>query len=59
MTSGRRPHAPDSARRSAPPGARNGPRVLVVYKKSAWQTNVVERKSPRFQELVDAGHVSV
>lgn len=33
--------------------------VLVVYKKSAWQTNILERKSARFQELVQAAHVSV
>lgn len=39
-----------------PPDA---PRVLVVYKKSAWQTNVVERKSPRFLELLERGHGSV
>lgn len=65
MTSSTRPHASDSARpegarsRSSAPGVRNGPRVLVVYKKSAWQTNVVERKSARFLELVEKGHVSV
>lgn len=29
-----------------------GPRVLVVYKKSAYQTNVRERKNPRFLELL-------
>ncbi len=30
----------------------DGPRVLVVYKKSAYQTNVRERKNPRFLELL-------
>jgi NAD+ kinase len=39
-----------------PPGT---PRVLVVYKKSAWQTNVVERKNPRFLELVGTGHSTI
>lgn len=31
-----------------------GPRVLVVYKKSAYQTNVRERKNPRFIALLEA-----
>jgi NAD+ kinase len=35
------------------------PRVLCVYKKSAWQTNVVERKTPRFLELLAQKHDSV
>lgn len=39
-----------------PPGT---PRVLVVYKKSAWQTNVIERKNPRFLELVEGGHDAI
>jgi len=39
-----------SARRS---GHAQGPRVLVVYKKSAYQTNVRERKTPRFLELLE------
>lgn len=30
----------------------DGPRVLVVYKKSAYQTNVKERKNPRFLQLL-------
>ena len=33
--------------------------VLVVYKKSAYQTNVKERKNPRFLELLEKGHLSV
>jgi NAD+ kinase len=37
----------------------NGPRVLVVYKKSAYQTNVRERKNPRFVELLARKHPSV
>lgn len=35
------------------------PRVLVVYKKSAWQTNVKERRLPRYLQLVKQGHASV
>jgi NAD+ kinase len=35
------------------------PRVLVVYKKSAWQTNVKERGNRRYLELVEQGHASV
>lgn len=38
---------------------RDGPRVLVVYKKSAYQTNVKERKNPRFLELLERGDRSV
>ncbi|GAB4201175.1 MAG: hypothetical protein OHK0013_12910 [Sandaracinaceae bacterium] len=34
-------------------------RVLVVYKKSAWQTNVKERRNPRYLELVEAGHEAI
>ena len=42
------------------PGPREGaPRVLVVYKKSAWQTNVKERRLPRYLQLVKSGHASV
>lgn len=37
--------------RSTRPDA-GGPRILVVYKKSAYQTNVRERKNPRFLELL-------
>ncbi|UJR83536.1 NAD(+)/NADH kinase [Sandaracinus amylolyticus] len=33
--------------------ARDVPRVLVVYKKSAYQTNVKERKNARFLELLE------
>jgi len=39
--------------------ARDAPRVLVVYKKSAYQTNVKERKNPRFIELIAQGDRSV
>jgi NAD+ kinase len=35
------------------------PKVLVVYKKSAYQTNVKERRSARFMELIDKGDESV
>jgi hypothetical protein len=35
------------------------PRVLVVYKKTAWQTNVKERRNPRYLQLVKEGHQSV
>ena len=41
-----------SERRSKRPIGDGTPRVLVVYKKSAYQTNVRERKSPRFLELL-------
>lgn len=41
---------------SLPPDA---PRVLVVYKKSAWQTNVKERRHPRYLELLEASHQAV
>lgn len=44
--------------RSIPPTGQ-GTRVLVVYKKSAWQTNVLERKSSRFLELVHGRHTAV
>lgn len=45
---------------SRPPSLAPGaPRVLCVYKKSAWQTNVLERKSPRFLELLEKKHDSV
>ena len=46
-------------------GSENGgtaarrPRVLVVYKKSAYQTNVKERKNPRFIELLAKKDTSV
>ncbi|MDQ3031344.1 MAG: NAD(+)/NADH kinase [Myxococcota bacterium] len=39
--------------------ARDAPRVLVVYKKSAYQTNVKERKNARFIELIEKGDPSV
>lgn len=39
-----------------PPGTK---RVLVVYKKSAWQTHVVERKNARFLELLGEGHSAI
>lgn len=35
------------------------PSVLVIYKKSAYQTNVRERKNPRFLELLEKKHPSV
>jgi len=34
-------------------------RVLVVYKKSAWQMNVKERRNPRYLELVRERHESI
>lgn len=40
-------------------GEAGAPRVLVVYKKTAWQTNVKERRNPRYLELVKKGHASV
>lgn len=39
--------------------ARGAPRVLVVYKKSAYQTNVKERKNARFVELLERGDPAV
>jgi len=45
---------PERERASATPG-----RVLVVYKKSAWQTNVKERRHPRYLELVRERHESI
>ncbi len=39
--------------------SRSAKAVLVVYKKSAWQTNVRERRHPRYLELLRAGHASV
>ena len=38
---------------------RDALRVLVVYKKSAYQTNVRERKSARFTELLERGDRTV
>lgn len=38
---------------------RRPPSVLVVYKKSAYQTNVRERKNARFLELLEKKHPSV
>lgn len=46
------------ARRDAD-GAQRPARVLVVYKKSAWQTNVKERRHPRYLELVEARHEAI
>ncbi len=43
----------------APAASDDAPRVLVVYKKSAWQTNVKERRVPRYLQLVKQGHESV
>lgn len=40
---------------AAPPDGT--PRVLVVYKKSAWQTHVKERKNARFIALLKEGNV--
>jgi NAD+ kinase len=37
----------------------DAPRVLVVYKKTAWQMNVKERRNPRYLQLVNDGHASV
>lgn len=39
--------------------ARDVPRVLVVYKKSAYQTNVKERKNGRFIELLEQNNPAV
>lgn len=47
-----------SERRSTRAAA-NEPRILVVYKKSAFQTNVRERKNPRFLELLSRKDPSV
>lgn len=41
--------------RRAAPRARPAPRVLVIYKKSAYQIYVRERRHARIQQLVDAG----
>jgi NAD+ kinase len=46
-----------ASRRSA--RADDATRVLVVYKKSAYQTNVRERKNPRFLELLARKDASV
>lgn len=46
-------------RRSKRPDADRRPRVLVVYKKSAYQTNVRERKNARFVELLARKDASV
>jgi NAD+ kinase len=43
-----------AARRPAP-RTRPAPRVLVIYKKSAYQIYVRERRHARIQQLVDAG----
>ena len=48
-----------SERRSKRPDADRPPRVLVVYKKSAYQTNVRERKNARFVELLARKDASV
>lgn len=44
---------------SARATAARGPRVLVIYKKSAYQIYVRERKNARIQELLDADDDSV
>jgi NAD+ kinase len=55
--------APRAPSRMPPSGARGfgkkSPCVLVVYKKSAYQTNVRERKNARFLELLEKQHLSV
>jgi NAD+ kinase len=48
-----------AARRSTRARAEGTPQVLVVYKKSAYQTNVRERKNPRFLELLARKDTSV
>lgn len=62
-SSARRPRrlteAPSSLDSKRAMSSATAPRVLVVYKKSAWQTNVKERKNPRFLELLQRGHESV
>lgn len=45
-----------ASRRTSP---RDGPRVLVVYKKSAYQMHVRERKNPRIVELLARGDPAV
>lgn len=47
------------ARRSGKTPPATAPRVLVVYKKSAWQTNVKERRHPRYLQLLRDGHASI
>src|SRR5688500_12263231 len=49
----------DAGRSRSVPPPNGGTRVLVVYKKSAWQTNVVERKSGRFLDLIQTKHAAV
>jgi NAD+ kinase len=51
------PRAP--SRKTTTTGGKRPPQVLVVYKKSAYQTNVRERKNARFLELLEKKHVSV
>lgn len=46
-----------SARKSLAPSSDGTPRVLVVYKKSAWQTHVKERKNARYIALLKEGNV--
>lgn len=46
-----------SARKGHAPSPDGTPRVLVVYKKSAWQTHVKERKNARFIALLAEGNV--
>lgn len=45
----------NAAPRRSAPRARPAPRVLVIYKKSAYQIYVRERRHARIQQLVDAG----
>jgi NAD+ kinase len=55
-TRSRPPTSSSESSRKSQPGV---PRVLVVYKKTAWQTNVKERRNPRYLQLVKEGHQSV
>ncbi len=48
-----------SASRTPPRPSERTASVLVVYKKSAYQTNVKERKNARFVELLERKHASV
>lgn len=54
-----RPTTPPSKKKRETTPGDGTPRVLVVYKKSAWQTNVKERRVPRYLQLVKQGHESV
>lgn len=54
-----KPTSPPAKKKRETASASSTPRVLVVYKKSAWQTNVKERRVPRYLQLVKQGHESV